>query len=511
VTNHPHHSEAYCPHCDRSFDSTTRVCPDDGTRLVDLSARVDVMVGRTIDGRFTVRERLGSGGMGVVYQAWQASVGREVAIKVILPRPGDDRATAKRFLREAKLASHLQQPNIVGVIDFGATEDGTLYLAMELLRGRTLSQVTRGEGPFAPKRVLRIASQLCDALESAHRAGIVHRDLKPANVMILDEPAGRDFVKVLDFGLAKALDAAPDTSLTQSDRIVGTPSYMSPEVITGGRVDTRADLYSVGVMLFEMLTGRLPYDAPNANAMLARHAYAPVPDLDGGVPEQVAYVVKKLLAKRPEQRIASASKLREALEAAVAGELVMEAPSEQALVTTLEQLEGSTISGLRKRGMLGEASTVESPLPRRPEPPTASIARPAPRSRARIASIAAGVALSFAIGAAIAVLTTRDRGASAPPSSSTPARQMTPPDAAPPAPGLLVTPDAAPAATAPTPPTPTTTRTPPTSPLPAPPRPARRGKPRAAPAPHDAPPAATHPASTAPPPTDPGPTWVDPE
>jgi eukaryotic-like serine/threonine-protein kinase len=452
VTSEPHHSEAYCPTCDRSYDGV-KVCPSDGTKLVDLSRPIDTMIGRTIDGRFTVRERLGAGGMGVVYRAWQASVGREVAIKVIAPRPGDDNNTAKRFLREAKLASQLAQPNIVMVIDFGATDDGTLYLAMELLRGRTLSQVTRAEGPFTPKRVLRIASQLCDALDSAHRGGIVHRDLKPANVMVLDEPAGRDFVKVLDFGLAKALDGSHDASLTQSDRIVGTPSYMAPEVITGGRADIRSDLYSVGVMLYEMLTGKLPYTAPNANVMLARHAYAPVPDVTG-VPEQVAWVVKKLLAKAPEQRFPSASRLHQALELAVAGELAMDEPSDQALLVTAEQLEPPTISGLRRR-ISGEAETVESPvLTQRPEPATVEsvVSRPAvpvaPPARSRRWVWILTILVAAALGAAAVVLASRandddtsQRGPSPSPSETVePPKQMRQP--APPQPANIDLPDA---------------------------------------------------------------------
>jgi serine/threonine-protein kinase len=190
----PAAQEWYCATCDRSYGEGTQFCPDDGTRLVLLNEG-DPLIGRTIDGRFTVRERLGRGGMGVVYRAWQASVGREVAIKVIRPRPGHDAATTKRFLREAKLASQLSQPSTVGVIDFGQGEDNILYLVMELVRGRTLADVLRDHGRMSPERTVRICAQICDALEAAHRLGIVHRDLKPANVMILDDPPGRDFIR----------------------------------------------------------------------------------------------------------------------------------------------------------------------------------------------------------------------------------------------------------------------------------------------------------------------------
>ncbi|MCA9674719.1 MAG: serine/threonine protein kinase, partial [Myxococcales bacterium] len=354
--------DAYCPTCDRSYPSGAPVCPRDGTKLIDLSRPADPMIGKEIDGRFVIRERLGAGGMGVVYRAWQASVGREVAIKVIAPRPGDDASTAKRFLREAKLASQLSQPNIVMVIDFGATADGTLYLAMELLRGRTLSQLGRAEAPLSPERLLRIAGQLCDALDAAHRLGIVHRDLKPANVMVLDEPVGRDFVKVLDFGLAKALDGSGEsTTLTQSDRVVGTPSYMAPEVITGAAAEPRSDLYSLGVMFFELLCRRLPYTAPNANVMLARHAYAPVPQLDPGVPPQVAHVITRLLAKRPEARYPSAAALHEALARAVAGTLTIEASSE-AMIETLESLSTPAPSDLAALAATDGETVAPTPL-----------------------------------------------------------------------------------------------------------------------------------------------------
>jgi serine/threonine-protein kinase len=429
--------EAYCPTCDRSFESTTRLCPEDGTRLVDLSRPTDPMIGREIDGRFTIRERLGAGGMGVVYRAWQASVGREVAIKVISPRPGDDSSTSKRFLREAKLASQLAQPNIVMVIDFGATHDGTLYLAMELLRGRTLSQAWRKDGPFSPRRMLRVASQLCDALDSAHRAGIVHRDLKPANVMILDDPTGRDFLKVLDFGLAKALDGEHDTTqLTQSDRVVGTPSYMAPEVITGAKAGPQSDLYSVGVVLFEMLTGKLPFAAPNANVMLAKHAYAPVPELGDEVPVQVAYVVKKLLAKRPEQRYATAARLRDALEAAVAGTLEMEESAEAFLDTAATPMPVSKPHAVEvdTQSTTGTAPTAAAGFAVTPEPTTM---RPSPKRRWGLAI--AALLLAGGGGAAIAIMS-RDDGTRAP--ATAPARTPLDARAASTTPRPAITPDA---------------------------------------------------------------------
>jgi serine/threonine-protein kinase len=396
--------EAYCPSCDRSYESTVKTCPDDGTRLVEIGRPSDPLIGREIDGRFVIRERLGAGGMGVVYRAWQASVGREVAIKVIAPRPGDERAVARRFLREAKLASQLSHPNIVMVIDFGATPEGTLYLAMELLRGRTLGQVWQAEGVFSPKRMLRVASQLCDALETAQRAGIVHRDLKPANVMILDEPPGRDFVKVLDFGLAKALDPAV-TTLTQSDRLVGTPSYMAPEVISGAPASPSADLYSLGVLLFEMLTGKLPYTAPNVTVMLARHTYAPVPDLGDHVPPQVQHVVKRLLAKQPEHRYRNAAELRDVLEAAVAGTLRIDA-SEEALIETADTPSQPVEAPPR---------ATPTPIETAPTMSDLSVMPPKPRRRAGLVVATVILAAGAAVGAFAILNQSKPRAPSAAP------------------------------------------------------------------------------------------------
>ncbi|MBZ0233734.1 MAG: serine/threonine protein kinase, partial [Deltaproteobacteria bacterium] len=315
----PAAQEWYCATCDRSYGAGNAFCPEDGTRLVRLDED-DPLVGKSIDGRFVIRERLGRGGMGVVYRAWQASVGREVAIKVIRPRPGHDAATTKRFLREAKLASQLSQPSTVGVIDFGQGDDNVLYLVMELLRGRTLAEVLRDHGRMSPERAVRVGTQICDALEAAHKLGIVHRDLKPANVMILDDPPGRDLIKVLDFGLAKVIDA-DESTVTQSGRLVGTPSHLPPEVAMGAAATQRSDLYAVGVILFEMLDGRPPFTADNVNMMVALHAYQPAPELGPHVPRPLAHVVARTLAKKPEARPSSAAELRTLLEAALRGEL----------------------------------------------------------------------------------------------------------------------------------------------------------------------------------------------
>ena len=305
--------EAYCPSCDRSYPADVTTCPKDGQPTVQLGAGRDALIGKDILGRFVLKERIGAGGMGTVYRAWQHSVGREVAVKVIDPRHGSDLVAAKRFLREVKLASRLSQPNVVTVMDFGQTDDGLLFLVMELLRGRTLARVLREDGAFAVDRAVRVGIQLCDALDAAHRLSIVHRDLKPGNVMILDEPRGRDFVKVLDFGLAKSLGHDDGSTVTHSGMVFGTPRYMPPEAVLGGEVDARSDLYSLGVILHELLSGRAAFEAHSVSAVLSRQVDGQPPPLPAHVPPVVENVIKRLLEKDPDDRFRSAADAREML------------------------------------------------------------------------------------------------------------------------------------------------------------------------------------------------------
>jgi hypothetical protein len=309
-------AEMYCPACDRSFSELEKLCPDDGTALVRLTGQIDSLEGRTLDGRFTLLRRLGRGGMGAVYRARQLSIGRNVAVKVIKPELGADLQAARRFLREARLASRLTSPHSVSVLEFGQSSDGLLYLVMELLQGRTLARVLAEDGAMPPTRVARIGVQLCDALQAAHDHHIVHRDLKPANIVMLDEPSDRDFVKVLDFGLAKSL--AGDMTTTQSGQLMGTPTYIAPETVIDGTVDPRSDLYALGVILFELCQGTPPFTGDNINSLLLQHAYTEPPPLGDHVPEALASVIRRLLDKEMKARFATAAEARAALEAFLA-------------------------------------------------------------------------------------------------------------------------------------------------------------------------------------------------
>lgn len=313
--SHPS-EEMYCPGCENTFYGV-EFCPNDGAKLVRFVTQPDRLIGRTFDGRYTIVEKLGEGGMGSVYRSRQHSFGREVAIKVVNPGLVTDPMIIKRFLREAKLSSRLSHPNAVAVLDFGQTDDGIFYLVMELVQGRTLHDAMAQTPQFTPERVVRVGTQICDALECAHDLGIVHRDLKPSNVMLLS--SGRDLVKVLDFGLAKSL-AVDDRSTTMTGTrggLMGTPAFVAPELALGRPCDHRADLYSLGCILYLIGSGWPPFSAENGAELVSKHAYeepAPMPN----APPALAAVVMRLLSKNPEERYPSAAATRQALEEALA-------------------------------------------------------------------------------------------------------------------------------------------------------------------------------------------------
>lgn len=311
--------EAYCAACGRSYPVDVTSCPEDAARLTKLTAQPDPLLGRVFDERYEVRSALGRGGMGTVYRGWQLSVDREVAIKVIHPKLSDDRIAVKRFLREARLSSRLNQPNVVNVYDFGQTPDGILYIAMELLRGHTLARELESQRPLPLRRAVTIALQICDALDAAHAQGIVHRDLKPGNIVILDDPPGRDLVKVLDFGLAKSLVSDTSSIVTNTTAILGTPLYMPPEQIEGKPSDQRADIYSFGCILHHMLAGTPPFMRDSVNLILSAHLSDEPPQLPIGVPQAVVDVIRRMMAKDPRQRVASVAVTREVLQRVASG------------------------------------------------------------------------------------------------------------------------------------------------------------------------------------------------
>ncbi len=277
----------------------------------------DELVGRTLGGRYRVERLLERGGMGAVYEAVQQPLGRRVALKVLHSHLASDEVTIERFRREAEATARLNHPHIVQVTDYRAEAGEPAFLVMEYLDGRSLAEAMREDGIFAPERAVHVAAQVLDALGAAHEAGIVHRDLKPTNVVLGSSAGLRDVVTILDFGIAKLAEAfAGGRRLTVEGTLVGTPAYMAPEQAAGEEVDGRADLYALGVLLYAMLAGRLPYASKDPGEVLraiVNEARTPLlevrPDLDA----DLAGVVERALEKDPEARWPSADAMRRAL------------------------------------------------------------------------------------------------------------------------------------------------------------------------------------------------------
>ncbi|MFO0748731.1 MAG: protein kinase [Myxococcota bacterium] len=315
-------AEFLCPECERVFTSGDERCPYDRTRLVNLGA--GLAGGTVIDNRYTIKRLLGKGGMGSVYTARQHSMDRDVAIKIMHHRADGNQAAVQRFFWEVRAARRLQSPHTITVFDFGQTERGSLYLAMELLKGTTLGHRLSVDGKMPVAWAMRVAVQICRSLEEAHSAGIIHRDLKPENIFLCQRGAHRDFVKVLDFGVAKFLDPDGHMPLTQTGTVFGTPRYMSPEQANSERVDPRSDLYSLGILIYEMLTGKVPFAEDNPLEILYKHVHTkPQPLFEAApwleVDKRLGALVDSLLAKRKEERPASATVARGELEAMLQG------------------------------------------------------------------------------------------------------------------------------------------------------------------------------------------------
>ncbi len=248
-----------CPQCGEEYPLDQRFCPKDGTTL-RLQGGGNDLVGSIVADRYHVMRKLGEGGMGQVYLAEHVKMGRKSALKVMNPGMVNDADAISRFNREAANASRISHPNVAAVYDFGETGDGLIYLAMEFVEGPPLTKLIEEQGALQPLRAADITRQTADALSVAHDMGIVHRDLKPDNIMVAKTRDGNDLVKVVDFGIAKAADNAAQ-KVTKTGLVVGTPEYMSPEQLAGDKLDGRSDIYSLGLVCFNMLTGKLPFPA----------------------------------------------------------------------------------------------------------------------------------------------------------------------------------------------------------------------------------------------------------
>ncbi len=316
---------AVCPRCSAKVvpgDEVCRGCARTLPHALRAEDDLDTFVGRTIDGKYEVLELIGEGAMGRVYEARHLALDKGIAIKVLHTHLANDPKVKKRFHREARAASRLNHPNSLHVIDFGEDDDGTLYIAMELLDGDDLLAVIEEDAPLSPRRIYELMRQVLSALDSAHHAGVVHRDLKPENVIVLESRSGEEHVKVCDFGIAKIQEADGGSAITITGFVCGTPEYMAPEQARGEELDQRADLYAAGCMLYQMLTASLPFTAESALGIITKHLTAvPMPPRERKpewkIPRALERVCLHAMRKDRDERYPDAPSMSEALKLAV--------------------------------------------------------------------------------------------------------------------------------------------------------------------------------------------------
>src|SRR4051812_2580137 len=333
-------SERRCPKCGSVYtDTGARFCPKDGSMLVEIQAkkpaaapapssgsgtgvrtplppgkagldRASSLSNQILDARYQVMKKLGEGGMSYVYLAKEISSGDTVAIKVLSPRLASDKSSVERLRREAGLAMRLDHPNVCRILRLGESEDGLIYLVMPFLKGELLSDREVRAGPMDIAVGVRLLQQMCAGLHYAHELQIVHRDLKPENVMLVPDGAEGERAVIMDFGLAKERRADPAIAkLTATGIILGTPEFMSPEQIRGKPLDARSDIYALGIVAFEMFTGKLPFQGRNAQEMMIarlRSQPQPIRQLRADVPETVEKALVKALQTNPDDRFATA-------------------------------------------------------------------------------------------------------------------------------------------------------------------------------------------------------------
>jgi serine/threonine-protein kinase len=339
--------------------------------LNDKVSSEEQAIGRILDGKYRIDGFLKRGGMGSVYRGTHLMLNEPRAIKLIRPELVTSQDIVARFFREARAAAKLSHPNIVTVHDLGQTEDGTLYIAMEIVEGHSLKDLIVAEGPWEPARALRFCRGVASALSLAHRNGIVHRDLKPQNIMVYRDSEGNESPKLLDFGIAKTLE--PDSpALTSTGMVLGTPHYMSSEQAKGMPADQRSDIYALGVILYEMLVGKVPFDDKSIPSILVKHLTEPPrppSTLRGDIPREVETLVLRCLEKDPEKRFQSADDLGKALVAGLDTASHRLLDPTVATVPPTEQVTVESSPGLTGAG--GGTAAARAPVPFPPPPPPA--------------------------------------------------------------------------------------------------------------------------------------------
>jgi serine/threonine-protein kinase len=395
---------AACPKCQKPIDGRPNFCPSCGASITIGSRQDnDVLIGRIIANDFKVEALVGEGAMGRVYQAQHLTLKKQVALKVLRPSLVSDATVVKRFEREAQAASRLNHPNCISIFGFGQEDGGELlWMAMEFIKGRDLGTIIAEDAPLPTARIVHIISQVCDALDEAHSANIIHRDLKPANIVCYNHRRTTDFVKVLDFGIAKITDPGSDYQpLTRDGIVCGTPAYMSPEQVQGFPLDNRSDLFSLGIILYQTITGNLPFHAESAVEVATKIVIEePQPPSrarpEWSYPQELEAITLRLLKKKPDDRFRNAMDVKAALEACMetlkarhdvslemspdevadllAGD---DAPVEGA--ATLQLSTDMIAKAMAAEGLLG-GPTPRTSQPPRPSPSVAPTTPPAPKS-----------------------------------------------------------------------------------------------------------------------------------
>jgi eukaryotic-like serine/threonine-protein kinase len=374
-----------CEPCDSVFDRSLTFCPQCGQRLI----LVDTILGQTLDGRYKIESVLGRGGMGVVYRALHVHLDSRVAVKVLHPELVSNQSAIERFRREARAAGRIQHPNAIQVTDFGVSGQGVVYLVMELVQGETLRDLLRREKRLDPERAIAMMRQVCAAVDAAHQSGVIHRDLKPDNIVVQEasqtSTLGQEaeVVKVLDFGIAKLREKETpgeaqtpgetpsrfEQTLTEAGMLIGTPQYMSPEQCRAKKLDNRSDIYSLGVILYEMLTGQIPFTGETPIEVVLKHikeAPRPVTAINPDIPWALEEVVMKALEKDPDLRQASAAELASDLLASLSASGKVRVAAESPVI---RESTGSTDSSTSEvsRMTVVQARTLPPEAPR-PQP-----------------------------------------------------------------------------------------------------------------------------------------------